>query len=43
MNYNQNQRLDQLDEKILIIGVDISKRFHVASVQDFRGGKDYAN
>lgn len=30
MNYNQNQRLNQLDEKILIIGVDVSKKFQVA-------------
>lgn len=30
MNYTQNQKLNQLDEKILIIGVDISKKFHVA-------------
>lgn len=37
MNYNQNQRLNQLDENILIIGVDVSKGFHVARAQDFRG------
>lgn len=37
MNYNQNKRLNQLDENILIIGVDISKKFHVARAQDFRG------
>jgi len=37
MNYNQNQRLNQLDENILIIGVDVSKDFHVARAQDFRG------
>ncbi len=37
MNYNQNQKLNQLDEQILIIGVDISKKFHVARAQDFRG------
>lgn len=37
MNYTQNQKLNQLDEKILIIGVDISKKFHVARAQDFRG------
>lgn len=37
MNYNQNQRLNQLDENILIIGVDVSKKFHVARAQDFRG------
>ena len=37
MNYNQNKRLNQLDENILIIGVDVSKKFHVARAQDFRG------
>lgn len=37
MNYNQNQKLNQLDENILIIGVDVSKKFHVARAQDFRG------
>lgn len=37
MNYNQNQRLNQLNENILIIGVDVSKKFHVARAQDFRG------
>lgn len=37
MNYNQNKRLNQLDEKILIIGIDVSKKFHVARAQDFRG------
>lgn len=37
MNYNQNHKLNQLDENILIIGVDVSKKFHVARAQDFRG------
>lgn len=37
MNYNQNKKLNQLNEKVLIIGVDISKKFHVARAQDFRG------
>jgi len=37
MNYNQNKRLNQLEENILIIGVNISKKFHVARAQDFRG------
>ncbi|NCB42193.1 MAG: hypothetical protein EOM59_06195 [Clostridia bacterium] len=32
MNY-QNQRLNQLDEKILIIEVDVSKKFYVARAQ----------
>jgi hypothetical protein len=30
MNYNQNQGLNQLDENILIIGADVSKRFHAS-------------
>jgi len=33
VNYNQNQRLNQLDEKILIIGVDVSKKFQVVIAQ----------
>lgn len=37
MNYNQNQKLNQLDEEILIIGIDVSKKIHVARAQDFRG------
>lgn len=37
MNYNQNQKLNQLDEQILIVGVDVSKKFHIARAQDFRG------
>lgn len=37
MNYSQNQKLNQLDEQILIIGVDVSKKFHVARAQDYRG------
>lgn len=37
VNYNQNKKLNQLNEKVLIIGVDISKKFHVARAQDFRG------
>jgi transposase len=37
MNYNQNERLNQLNENILIIGIDVAKKFHVARAQDFRG------
>lgn len=37
MNYNQNQKILQLTEKTLIIGVDIAKYKHVARAQDFRG------
>lgn len=37
MNYNQSKRLNQITEKILIVGIDVSKNFHVARSQDFRG------
>jgi transposase len=37
MNYKQNQRILQLTEKTLIIGIDIAKHKHVARAQDFRG------
>ena len=37
MNYNQNCRLNQITEKTLIVGIDVSKNFHVARAQDFRG------
>lgn len=37
MNYKQNQKILQLSEKSLIIGVDIAKHKHVARAQDFRG------
>ena len=37
MNYNQNCRLNQVTEKTLIVGIDVSKNFHVARAQDFRG------
>lgn len=37
MNYKQNQKILQLTEKTLIIGVDIAKYKHVARAQDFRG------
>lgn len=37
MNYKQNERLNQLTDETLIIGVDIAKEFHVARGQDVRG------
>src|SRR5690625_2546782 len=37
MNYNQNEKILQLTDKTLIIGVDIAKHTHVARAQDFRG------
>lgn len=37
MNYKQEQNLNQLTEATLIVGVDVSKEFHVARAQDFRG------
>ncbi len=37
MNHTQNQRIRQVDESTLIIGVDIAKQKHVARAQDFRG------
>lgn len=37
MNYNKTEKLNQITEKILIVGIDVSKNFHVARAQDFRG------
>ena len=37
MNYKQNERLKQLTDDTLIIGIDIAKEFHVARAQDIRG------
>ncbi|WP_257352402.1 IS110 family transposase, partial [Pseudalkalibacillus decolorationis] len=37
MNYKQNQKILQLTEQTVIIGVDIAKHKHVARAQDFRG------
>ena len=37
MNYKQNERLNQLTDETLIIGIDIAKEFHVARAQDIRG------
>lgn len=37
MNYKQNNRLNQLTDETLIVGIDIAKEFHVARAQDIRG------
>lgn len=37
MNYNQNNKIMQLNEETLIVGIDIAKEKHVARAQDFRG------
>ncbi|WP_026906195.1 IS110 family transposase [Paucisalibacillus globulus] len=37
MNYKQNEKINQLTEETLIVGVDIAKERHVARAQDNRG------
>jgi len=37
MNYKQNEKILQITEETLIIGVDIAKQTHVARAQDQRG------
>ncbi|UOQ50144.1 IS110 family transposase [Gracilibacillus caseinilyticus] len=37
MHYKQNEKILQLSEQTLIIGVDIAKERHVARAQDYRG------
>src|SRR5690625_2325325 len=37
MNYKQNEKILQLTENTIIIGVDIAKERHVARAQDYRG------
>lgn len=37
MNYKQNEKILQLTEQTLIIGVDIAKHKHVARAQGYRG------
>lgn len=37
MKYKQNDKILQITEKTLIVGVDIAKHKHVARAQDFRG------
>lgn len=37
MNYTQNEKILQLTDKMLIVGIDIAKERHVARAQDNRG------
>jgi transposase len=37
MNYKQNEKILQLTDETLIVGVDIAKERHVARAQDYRG------
>lgn len=37
MNYKQNEKITQLTDETLIVGIDIAKNKHVARAQDFRG------
>ncbi|RWR04001.1 IS110 family transposase [Siminovitchia fortis] len=37
MNYKQNEKILQLTDETLIVGVDIAKKRHVARAQDYRG------
>ena len=37
MNSTQKQKILQVDEETLIVGIDIAKRVHVARAQDYRG------
>ena len=37
MNYTQNERIKQVDEKTVVVGVDIAKEIHYARVFDNRG------
>jgi hypothetical protein len=37
MNYTQNQKIMQVKETTLVVGVDIARNNHVARVQDYRG------
>jgi transposase len=37
MKYNQNQKISQITEKTLVVGVDIAKKVHYARAFDWRG------
>jgi transposase len=37
MNYKQNEKILQLTDETLIVGIDIAKNKHVARAQDYRG------
>jgi transposase len=37
MNYNQNEKIKQITQETLVVGIDIAKHKHVARAQDDRG------
>ena len=37
MNFKQNQKINQVTEKTLVVGIDIAKRTHFACFVDERG------
>jgi transposase len=37
MNYTQNQKIMQVKNSTLVVGIDIAKEIHVARAQDYRG------
>ena len=37
MNFKQNQKINQVTEKTLVVGIDIAKRTHYACFVDDRG------
>jgi transposase len=37
MNYNRNEKIKQITQKTLVVGIDIAKHKHVARAQDDRG------
>jgi len=41
MKYNQNEKIEQIQETTLIVGADIAKEKHVARALDFRGIEYY--
>ena len=36
MNYTQNQKIMQVKNSTLVVGIDIAKEIHVARAQDYR-------
>ena len=37
MNYTQNEKIEQITETTLVVGVDIGSRIHYARAFDWRG------
>ena len=37
MKYTQNEKILQVTEKTLVVGVDMAKKIHVGKAFDFRG------